>query len=70
MVLLSDVVEVLDLAHHDRHVAANINRIDGRLAGATFVHCDLVRIFVFSHGLVEEALRREQKVDSLSLLVD
>ena len=77
MVLLDDVVEILDLAHHDRRVAAGVDRIDGCLAGAVLVHRDLVRFAVCSHGLIKEALRRshvalgrEQKGDSLSLSVD
>ena len=77
MVLLDDVVELLDLTHHDRHVTAGVDRIDGCLAGAVLVHRDLVRFAVCSHGLIKEALRRghvalfrQQKVDSLSLPVD
>jgi hypothetical protein len=37
MVLFDDVVEVLDLAHHDRHVASGVARIDGHLVGAALV---------------------------------
>ena len=70
MILLDDVVEVFNLAHQDRHIAAGVDRIDRRLVGAALVHCDLVRIAICSHGLVEEALRRQQEVDGLALLVD
>ena len=77
MVLFDDVVEVFDLVHHDRHVAAGVDRIDRRLVGAALVHRDLVRLAVRSHGLVEEALccdhvalGREQEVDGLSFLID
>ena len=69
MVLLDGVVAILDLAHHDRHVAAGVDRIDGRLDGAALVHRNLVRFAVCCHGFVGEALRRKQKVDSLSLPV-
>ena len=58
MVLLADVFEVPDLAHHDRHAAASIDRIDGRLVGAAFVHRDFVEIAVCCHGLGEEVLRQ------------
>ena len=77
MILLDDVVEILDLAHHNWHVAAGVDRIDGRLVGTALVYRDFVKIVVCARGLVEEALRRshvalhrQQKVDSLSLLVD
>lgn len=77
VVLFDSVVEVFDLAHQDRHIAAGVDRIDRRLVGATLVHRDLVRIAVRSHGLVEEALRRshvalcrQQEIDGLALLVD
>ena len=77
MVLFDDIVEVFDLAYHDLHVAAGVDRIDRRLVGAALVHRDLVRVAVRSHGLVEEAIRRshiafgrEQEVDGLSLLID
>lgn len=77
MVLFDDVVEVLDLAHHDLHVAAGVDRIDRRLVGPALVHRDLVRIAVRSYGPVEEALRCgyialgcEQEVDGFALLVD
>ena len=77
MILLDNVVEVFNLAHKYLHVAAGVDRIDGRLVGPAFVHRDLVRVAVRSHGLVEEALRRghvalgrQQEVDSLALLVD
>ena len=77
MVLFDDVVEVFDLVHQDRHVAAGVDRIDRRLVGAALVHRDLGRIAVRSHSLVEEALccdhvalGREQEVDGLSFLID
>jgi hypothetical protein len=77
MVLFYDVVEVFDLAHQDRHVAAGVDCIDRRLAGAALVHRDLGLIAVRSNGLVEEALccdhvalGREQEVDGLSFLID
>ena len=77
MVLLDDVVAILDLVHHDRHVAAGVDRIDGCLAGAALVHRDLVGFAVCYRGLVKEALRRshvapgrEQKGYSISLPVD
>jgi len=77
MVLLDNVVKVFNLAHKDRHVAAGVDGIDRRLVGPALVHRDLVRIAVRSHSLVEEALRRgyvalrrQQEVDGLSLLVD
>ncbi len=77
VVLLEDVVvEVIDLAHQDRHVATRVDRIDCCLVGATLIHRDLVRIAVRSHGLVEGAFRRshvslsrQQEVDRLALLV-
>jgi hypothetical protein len=77
MVLFDDIVEVLDLTYHDRQVAAGVDRIDHRLVGTALVHRDLVWIAVRSHGLVEEALRRghvalrrQQEVDGLAMLVD
>ena len=77
MILLDDVVEVFTLAHQDWYVAPGVDRIDRRLVGAALVHRDLARIAVRSHGLVEEALRRghvalrrQQEVDGLALLVD
>src|SRR5471032_1972297 len=77
VVLLDDVVEVFDLAHHNRHVPAGVDRIDGRLVSAALVHGDLVGNTVLAHGLVEEAfcgshvpLGGQKKIDGLSLLVD
>lgn len=79
MVLFDDVVEVFDLAHQDRHVAAGVDRIDRRLVGAALVHRDLLWLAVSSPGLIEEALRRvhvtlcrQQDVDGLAIamLVD
>src|SRR5471032_2111615 len=77
VVLLNYVVEVFDLAHHDRHVPAGVDRIDGRLVSAALVHGDLVGNTVLAHGLVEEAFRGghvplggQKKIDGLSLLVD
>jgi hypothetical protein len=77
MILLDNVVEVFNLVHEDRHVAARVNRVGHRLVDAALVHRDLVRIAVRSHGLVEKAprcdhvaLNRQQEVDGLALLVD
>jgi len=77
MALLDNVVEVIHLVHEDRHVASGFDRIHGRLVGAALVHRDFVWIAVRSHGLVEEALRRghvalrsQQEVDGLAMLVD
>ena len=58
MVLLDNVVELFNLADKDRHGAAGVDGIHGRLVGAALVHRDFVWIAVRSHGLVEEALRR------------
>ena len=55
MVLLDDVVAILDLSHHDRHVAAGVDRIDGSLIGAAPVRPDLVERPVRCHCLVENA---------------
>ena len=77
VVLLDDVVEVFDLTHQNPDVAAGVDRIDSSLVGAALVHRDLVRITARCHGFVEEALhrghvalRRQQEVDGLALLVD
>jgi hypothetical protein len=77
MVLLDNVVEVFNLAHKHRYVAAGVDSIDHRLLGPALVHRDLVRIAVRSHSLVKEALRRglvplrrQQEVDGLAVLVD
>lgn len=77
MILFDDVVEMFDLAHLDRHVAAGIDRIGGRLIGSALVHRDLVRIAVRFYRFIEKAprgshitLRREQEVNGFSLLVD
>jgi hypothetical protein len=77
VILLDNVVQILNLAHQDRHVAAGVDRIHGRLVSAALVHRDLVWIAVHSHGLVEEALRssyvalrRQQEIDGFALLVD
>jgi hypothetical protein len=77
MVLLDDGVEIFDLAHQDRHGAAGVDRIDRRLLRAALVHRDLVQMPVRSQGVVEEALRRshvalrrQQEIDGLALLVD
>jgi hypothetical protein len=42
MVLFDYVVEIVDLAHHNWHVLAGIDRIDRRLVGAALVHGKLV----------------------------
>jgi hypothetical protein len=77
MALLDNVVEVFNLVHEDRHVASGVDRIHGRLVGAALVHRNFDWIAVRSHGLVEEALRRghvalrrQQEVDGLAMLVD
>jgi hypothetical protein len=70
MVLPENVVEVLNLAHKDRHVATGVDRINGGLVRAALVNRDPVRIAVRSNGLVKKALRRQQEVDGLALLVD
>jgi hypothetical protein len=36
MVLLENVVEMFNLAHKDRHVAASVNRIDDALMATFF----------------------------------
>jgi hypothetical protein len=77
MVLLDNVVEVFNLAYKDLHSEAGVDRIHGRLVGTAFVHRDFVWMAIQSHGLVEEALRRnhvplcrQQEVDGLAMLVD
>jgi hypothetical protein len=77
MVLLDNVVEVFNLAHKDRYVAAGVDGIDHRLVGRALVHRDLVWIAVRSHSLAKEALRRglvplrrQQEVDGFGVLVD
>ena len=42
MILLDDVIEVSNLAHKDRHVAAGVDRIHGLLLGAALAHRDFV----------------------------
>lgn len=58
MVLFDDVVELICLVHNDWHVSADLDRIDVRLVGATFVCRDLGVIAVRARGLVDETLRR------------
>jgi hypothetical protein len=55
-ILLDNVVEVFNLGHKDRHVAAGVDRVHRGFVGTALVHCDLIRIADRSHGLVEEAL--------------
>ena len=76
MVLLHDVVQVFDLPHDDLHFASVIDLVHGRFVGAALVHRDLFGNTVGLHGLVKEAQGcglvvsgRQQKIDSLSLLV-
>src|SRR5471030_1001861 len=57
MVLHNDVVEVFDLAHHNRHVPAGVDRSNGCLVGSTLVHRDLFGIAIRTYGLVEKTLR-------------
>ena len=52
------------------HIVAGVDRTDSCFVGATFVRRDPIWIAVCFHGLAEEALGRQQKVNSLSLLVD
>jgi hypothetical protein len=54
MVPLDNVIEVFNLTHKDRHLAAGVDRIKSRLVDATLVHCYIVRIAVRSHGLSKE----------------
>jgi len=77
VILLDNVVEVFNLAHRDRHVAAGIDRIPSRLVSAALVHRDFVWIAVYSNGLVEEAHAASmsrcavsRKFNGLALLVD
>lgn len=53
-----------------RRGASGVNRINRCLVGAAFVHRDFVQIAIRSHGLNEEALRRQQEVDGIALLID
>src|SRR5471032_3215875 len=57
-VVLLDDVEVFDLAHHDRHVPVDVDRIDGRLVSAALIHRDLVGNAILANGFVEKALGR------------
>jgi hypothetical protein len=75
MILLKDVLEELNLHHKERHVAAGVDCIHGRVVGSAFVHRDFVWIAVRSDCLVEEALRcghvalvRQQEVEGLRCL--
>jgi hypothetical protein len=75
MILLEDVHQELNLDHKERHVAAGVDCIHGRVVGSAFVHRDFIWIPVRSHCLVEEALRRghvalvrQQEVEGLRCL--
>ena len=75
MILLEDVLEELNLHHKERHVAAGVDCIHGRVVGSAFVHRDFVWIAVRSDCLVEKALRcghvalvRQQEVEGLRCL--
>jgi len=46
MVLLNDVIEIFDLTNHDWDFPGDINLIDRRFVGATFIHGDFFRDIV------------------------
>jgi hypothetical protein len=58
MILPGDVIEVLDLAHLDRHIQVLGDPVHPRFVAATVVHRDLLWISVLAHRLFEEAGRR------------
>lgn len=77
VVLLNNIVEVLDLTNHDRGRLTTVDCIDCCLVGAAFIHRDLFRRAVLTHGFFEESsggrhvtVRRQEEIDSLTLLVD
>ena len=55
MILLDDVVEVFDLAHHHRNLFVLDDLVDGCFIGATLVQCDLFENTAGLHGLVKKS---------------
>jgi hypothetical protein len=56
MILLDDVVEVLDLAHLNRHDLIFVHPVYGRFVGVTHVHSGLLQTTVLAYAFSKIAL--------------